>query len=109
MALLAIFPLLIFVIWLLIDHKASILKIALIVLGIVISEALFIWKMPFLALGGQFWKGILIAFDIFIIVFGAILFWELLKKYRVTQSLAIYLNNISGDIRVQVILLGWFL
>lgn len=109
MALLAIFPLLIFVIWLLIDHKASILKIALIVLGIVISEALFIWKMSFLALGGQFWKGILIAFDIFMIVFGAILFWELLKKYQVTQSLAIYLNNISGDIRVQVILLGWFL
>lgn len=105
----AILPLIVFIIWLLIDQRTSIVKMALVTLGIAAIEAVLWWKMPVLALGGVFWGGIMVAFDILVIVFGAILFLELLKKYGVMESLAIYLNNFSDDRRIQVIMLGWFL
>lgn len=106
---LALLPLVVFIIWLLIDHRTSIVKIAMVTLVVALAEALIWWKMPILALGGVFWEGIMVAFDILVIVFGAILFLELLKKYRVTESLATYLNNFSDDRRIQVVMLGWFL
>lgn len=106
---LALLPLVVFIIWLLIDHRTSIVKIAMVTLVVALAEALIWWKMPILALGGVFWEGIMVAFDILVIVFGAIFFLELLKKYRVTESLATYLNNFSDDRRIQVIMLGWFL
>jgi len=105
----ALWPLVFFIIWLLIDQKTSIIKIALVTLVMAVIEAVIWWKMPVLALGGVFWEGVVVAFDILVIVFGAIFFLELLKKHRVMESLATYLNNFSDDRRIQVILLGWFL
>jgi lactate permease len=52
---------------------------------------------------------LIIAIDILLIIFGAIFFLEILKKNKVTESLAVHLDNFSSDIRVQVIMLAWFL
>lgn len=54
-------------------------------------------------------KGFLVAFDIFLIIFGAIFFLEILKEIKVIESLGYYLESFSKDYRVQVILLAWFL
>lgn len=54
-------------------------------------------------------KGGFIAFDIFLIVFGAIFFISLLKKTKIIENLCFYLETFSKDLRIQVILLAWFL
>ena len=63
----ALWPLVFFIIWLLIDQKTSIIKIALVTLVVAVIEAVIWWKMPVLALGGIFERSSG-GFDILVIV-----------------------------------------
>ena len=108
MFLLAIFPLLIFVALLLIG-RLKVLSASLTSLVITAILAVFYWQMNFSLVLSTFLKGGLIAFDIFLIVFGAILFVSLLKKTNIIGNLCFYLETFSKDLRIQVILLAWFL
>ncbi len=49
-----------------------------------------------------------IAFDIFVIILGAIFFLKILNSFKIIESLSFYLGSISGDYRVQIIILAWF-
>jgi len=105
---LAVFPLLIFVVLLLLG-KLKVVFASLISLSITALLAIFYWRMDLSIFFSSLLKGSLISFDIFLIVFGAILFITLLKKLNIIENLCYYLGTFSKDLRIQVILLAWFL
>lgn len=107
MLILALFPFVVFValfLW----RKVSLLFTSLLSLGITGLLAIFVWRIYPAAIALSFSKGFFVALDILVIVFGAILLLEVLKKANVIQELCSHLEKISGDYRVQVILLAWF-
>jgi len=105
---LAVFPFFVFVILLFLG-KLKILTASVISLLLTAFLAIFYWRMNLSLVFSTFLKGGLIAFDIFLIVFGAIFFINLLKKTNIIENLCYYLETFSKDLRVQVILLAWFL
>lgn len=105
---LAVFPLILFVV-LLFLARLKVLLASFISLLLTVILAIFYWQMNFSLILSTLLKGGLIAFDIFLIVFGAILFINLLKKTKIIENLCYYLETFSKDLRVQVILLAWFL
>ncbi len=70
--------------------------------------ALFIWRITLVYLISSISKGFLVAFDIIIIIFGAIFFLEFLKSTGLLDNIKNFLNSISPDKRIQTILLVWF-
>lgn len=105
---LAVFPFLLFVVLLFLG-KLKVLSASLLSLFLTAFLAIFYWKMNLSLVFSTFLKGGLIAFDIFLIVFGAILFISLVKKTKIIENLCFYLETFSKDLRIQVILLAWFL
>lgn len=105
---LSVLPFLVFL-FLLLVKKTSLLKTSLITLGLYTVLAIFYWKIISSALFASFGKGIFTAIDIFIIIFGAIFFLEILKDQKIIKNISHYLSNISKDYRIQVILIAWFL
>jgi lactate permease len=69
----------------------------------------FIWLEGTGYMYGASMKGLLIALDILLIVFGAIFFLQFLKRTGVIDSIEEHLCSLSSDHRIQVILLAWFL
>lgn len=106
---LALLPFLVFCLLLIFHRSASLLKISLVALIITIVITVLFWQGGVFLISFSLVKGLLLAFDILLIIFGAILFLEILKKTKVTASLAFHLDNLSPDFRVQVIMLAWFL
>ena len=69
--------------------------------------ALFIWQVPCVRVAAASVKGLMIAFQLLYIIFGAIL---LLNTLRYSGALAVIrsgFTSISPDRRVQVILIAW--
>lgn len=65
--------------------------------------------MNFSQIVGSSLKGLFVAIDISIIIFGAIFFLEFLKRTKLLNSITAHLEHISPDRRIQVIILVWFL
>lgn len=74
-------------------------------LAILIS--LFFWKMNVVNVAAYVLFGFLKAFDILVIVFGAILILNTLKFSGGMDSINHAFSSISKDRRVQVIIIGW--
>jgi lactate permease len=89
--------------------RASLFLVSTITLVFTIILTVFYWQIVPYYLAASAVKGLFIALDIFIIIFGAVLFLEILKSTRIIDSLCGYLSNFSPDYRIQVILLAWFL
>jgi lactate permease len=106
---LATLPFAIFCLLLFFNHTASLLKISLLTLVITIFIVLVFWRGSLQVTSFSLIRGLLISLDILFIIFGAILFLEVLKKINVTKSLAFHLDLFSPDLRIQVIILAWFL
>jgi lactate permease len=104
---LSVLPFLVFL-FLLLVKKTSLLKTSLITLGLYTVLAIFYWQILGTFLYASFGKGIFVAIDIFLIIFGAILFLEVLKDKKIIQNISHYLSGISSDYRIQVILIAWF-
>jgi len=103
---LAVIPFIFFIFFLLI-YKTSLLKASLITFILYVVLALLYWGMYpsflFISLG----KGFFVAFDILIIIFGAIFFLEILKDLKVINNISYYLEHLSHDYRVQIIVIAW--
>lgn len=69
----------------------------------------FVWMMDPAYITSSLLKGTLISVDILLIVFGALLFIQVLNKNKIIGNLCFYLSGISKDYRIQIILLAWFL
>ena len=69
--------------------------------------ALFIWKVPLLQVTAASLKGLVIAFTLLYIIFGAILLLETLRVSGGLQVIRQGFFNISADRRIQVIIVTW--
>ena len=65
------------------------------------------WKILPIPVLNSFVKGGLVAFDIFVIIFGAIFFLEVLKELKIIDNVSYFLESSLKDYRVQIILLAW--
>jgi lactate permease len=101
-------PFLLFLL-LLLWPKIPLLVISMLTLILTTLLAVFYWQIAPLYLGASILKGFFVALDIFFIIFGAVFFLEILKKIGIIDNLCRHLSSLSGDYRVQVILLAWFL
>src|SRR3990172_10982045 len=108
MTALAAIPFLVFFI-LLFWKKSKLLTSSAAALLTTLVLVVLVWKMDTGFIFASLIKGTFIAFDIFLIVFGAIFFLDTLKSARIISSLCSYLETFSKDYRIQVILLAWFL
>lgn len=106
--LLSIFPFIVLV-YLLFRKKTSLLVASGSTLVIYNFLAIFYWKIVPKGLLISYSKGIMQALDIFLIIFGAIFFLEILKETGVLKSISQHLSFLSKDYRVQVVLIAWFL
>ncbi len=105
---LAIFPFLVFL-YLLFVKKLPLLWTSVITLGLYTILAIFYWKIFPNFLYISYGKGFFVGLDIFIIIFGAIFFLEILKDLKVIKNISYYLGSISKDYRIQIIIIAWFL
>lgn len=103
---LSIFPFLVFI-TILLWGETSLLKASVITLIIFTLFAIFYWAIFPALLLVSFGKGFFIAFDIFIIILGAIFFLTLLEKLKIIKNISYYLEHFSPDYRLQIILLAW--
>ncbi|MFA5745162.1 MAG: L-lactate permease [Candidatus Paceibacterota bacterium] len=99
-------PLLVFTV-ILIFWKTSLLRASVIALALCTVLAIFYWSIFPSSLAISYGKGFFIAFDIFIIILGAIFFLKLLEELNVIKNISYYLEHFSGDYRLQIILLAW--
>ncbi len=104
---LSIIPFLVFII-LLLWVKISLLRAAAVTLALFTILAIFYWQILPSFLLASYIKGFFVAFDIFIIIFGAIFFLGVLKDLEVIKNISYYLEHFSKDYRVQIIILAWF-
>jgi len=95
--------------YLLLWKKLSLLWVSFLTCFFVFVLTAFLWQILPGLLYISFVKGFLIAFDIFIIIFGAIFFLQILKSLKIIDNIGLFLESFSKDYRVQVILLAWFL
>ncbi len=104
---LAAFPFLVFV-FLLFKRVTSLLWASVITLSIYTALAIFYWQILPSFLYISYGKGFFVALDIFIIIFGAIFFLEILKDLKIIKNISYYLGGVSKDYRVQIIIIAWF-
>jgi lactate permease len=93
---------------LLLWKKTPLFWVSLITLVFVILLAWFYWQVYPIYILGSLAKGFFVAFDILIIIFGAIFFLEVMRETKIIENIGYYLESVSKDLRVQVILLAWF-
>lgn len=86
--------------------KKSVLKSIIISLLFLLIIGIFLWGIDALRIVSAAAKGFFVATEIMLIIFGAILILEILKKNNLFASLRIFFNGISKDRRVQAILIG---
>lgn len=65
------------------------------------------WDMPLRWLAGASIGGVIDAFSILIIVFGALLILQLLKTSGGLESISYSIANVSTDRRIQVLLIAF--
>jgi lactate permease len=104
---LAVIPFLFFLFFLFV-LKANLLKTSIITLVLYTIFAIFYWDIIPSFLFASYGKGVFVAVDILIIIFGAIFFLEILKDLKIIKNISHYLSRISKDYRIQVILIAWF-
>ena len=69
--------------------------------------ALVIWQMPLSYVAASTIQGLVIAFEILYIIFGAILLLNVLKYSGAVSTIRIAFTAISPDRRVQVVIIAW--
>ena len=89
--------------------RRTILQAGMISLIWTIYLVFFVWKIPLGMYFGVLEKASLSALDISLVVIGAVIFLEVAKITRILTTLEHFLNTISSDIRIQTIILVWFL
>lgn len=93
---------------LVIIFRRSLFFSAPITFALTLGLSLFVWQITYTAAWASSLKGLFIAVEITIIVFGAIFFLEIMKRKGIIESIEYHLSRLSADKRVQVILLAWF-
>jgi lactate permease len=106
--LLAIFPFVVFL-FLLFIKKVPLIWCSAVTLALYTILAVFYWQILPEFVYISYGKGFFVALDIFIIIFGAIFFLEILKDLKIIKNISYYLGGLSKDYRVQIIVIAWLL
>ena len=69
--------------------------------------ALFVWQVPFLQVAAATVNGLVIAFTLLYIIFGAILLLNTLQESGAIKTIRQGFTDITPDRRVQVIIIAW--
>jgi lactate permease len=72
-----------------------------------VAIALWLWKVPATRVAASTVQGLIITFDILLIIFGAILMLNTLKHSGAITSIRAGFAKISPDRRVQVVIIAW--
>jgi len=107
MLVLSLAPLVLFVVFIF-WGKLKIVWTSLVSLLVTLLLVIFVWQMNSGTVEASLLKGVFVAADILIIILGAVFFLETLKSTKIIHSLCLYLETISKDYRIQIILLAWF-
>jgi len=105
---LTLLPFLVFL-YLLLAKKLSLLLCSLITLLLFLFFSIFTWQILPPAIYTSFSSGLKVGLDIFLIIVGALFFLDFLRHHHIIDHLIKYLESVSSDYRVQVIILAWFL
>jgi len=105
---LTLLPFLIFL-YLLLAKKLSLLLCSLFTLLLFLFFSIFTWQIFPSAIYTSFSSGLKVGLDIFLIIVGALFFLDFLRHHHIIDHLIKYLESVSSDYRVQVIILAWFL
>src|SRR3989304_10396048 len=89
--------------------KSKLLWSSLITFAVTAILVFFFWHMRIEIMFTSVNKGIAIASDIFLIIFGAVFFLETLQNAHIIRRLCVYLETFSKDYRIQILLLAWIL
>ncbi|PSN19002.1 L-lactate permease, partial [filamentous cyanobacterium CCP5] len=76
-------------------------------LVVTVAIATLIWQVPFLHIAASVVQGVVIAVEILLIVFGAILLLNVLQESGAISVIRRSLLGLSADRRVQVIVIAW--
>jgi len=76
---------------------------------VAIIIAMSAWKMPFKWLMGAICAGAVNAFSILLIVFGAILILQIMRRSGGVDGISSSMASISKDRRIQVIIIAWLM
>ena|SRR3989338_2334526 len=106
MLLLSLLPI-IFILLLVILFRKSLFFSAPIVFILTLFLSLSVWKMQAGYVLASSLRGLFIAVEITLIIFGAIFFLEIIKRKGYIESIEYHLSKVSSDKRVQAILLAW--
>src|SRR5680860_1277147 len=71
--------------------------------------AVTVWKMPFRWIMGAIGAGAVNALDILVIVFGAILILQIMRRSGGVDGISYSMSLISTDRRIQVLLIAWLM
>ena len=74
-----------------------------------IAIAMTVWKMPFRWIMGAIGAGAVNALDILVIVFGAILILQIMRRSGGVDGISYSMSLISTDRRIQVLLIAWLM
>lgn len=107
LALLASTPIILLLI-LMVGMRLSAVKAMPIVWIVTLGLALFAWDVPANFLLASNVNGLFVAFQILLIVFGALSLLFMLQESGAIASIKLGLTRISPDKRVQAIIIGWF-
>lgn len=69
--------------------------------------ALWVWKVPGLAVTAATLKGLVIALSLLFIIFGAILLLNTLRESGALRTIRHGLTGVTSDRRIQVIIIAW--
>jgi lactate permease len=69
--------------------------------------ALFVWQVPFLQVAAATVNGLIVAFTLLYIIFGAILLLNTLQESGALRTIRRGFTDISSDRRIQVIIVAW--
>lgn len=69
--------------------------------------ALFVWQVPLVNVAASSFKGLVIAFELLYIIFGAILLLATVTRGGAIRTIRRCFRDISPDRRVQVIIIAW--
>jgi len=92
MLFLSLLPIFVFII-LVIFTKIDLTKISLVFFGLTLGLSLLVWRIYFYIAAAATLKGIFIALDIFLIVFGALLFLKIINGRQILDQLCFYLEK----------------
>ena len=106
LALIAAFPFLLLFILLIFRHWPAIRALP-VVWFVTLLSSVFIWRIESVYISASFIRGVFMALEIILIIFGAVWVLEILKKTKHMNVIQDFLANISPDIRIQGIIIGW--